>query len=515
MNQSWARIGILITPVLACTIMPASYSLAQNEAGRAEVIYEFYHDTSLALRDIKPGAYHEAAGSGTAQGSAATAGGPAAGLTAVSPLVGTQSVLNFDGISHTGWLSPDTNGAAGATQFVQFVNTQFAVYNKSTGAKVFGPVMGSTVFSGFGGTCETNNGGDIIVQYDKAAARWVLTQRAIQAGSPFLQCVAVSTTSDATGSWNRYAFVLTSNYPDYPKLAVWPDAYYISINQQNPTTFAFVGGLACALDRSKMLTGAAATAHCVKLSMNASSILPSDLDGATAPAAGSPNYFIGLAPKVLNLWKFHVDFAHPVNTTFTGPTTIPIAPYGQACNGGTCIAQPGTTQRLDSLGDRLMYRLAYRNFGTHESLVVTHTVNGSLGNAAIRWYEIRSPGASPAVFQQGTFSPNVTNRWLGSMAMDKVGDIAVGYSVSSATVNPGIRFTGRVTTDPPGLLESEANVVAGTAAQTGSTNWGDYSSMAIDPVDDCTFWYTNEYYKTAGNGTWNTRIFAFKFSACQ
>jgi hypothetical protein len=162
-----------------------------------------------------------------------------------------------------------------------------------------------------------------------------------------------------------------------------------------------------------------------------------------------------------------------------------------------------------------MYRLAYRNFGTHESLVVTHTVNGSLGNAAIRWYEIRSPGASPAVFQQGTFSPNVTNRWLGSMAMDKVGDIAVGYSVSSATVNPGIRFTGRVTTDPPGLLESEANVVAGTAAQTGSTNWGDYSSMAIDPVDDCTFWYTNEYYKTAGNGTWNTRIFAFKFSACQ
>jgi hypothetical protein len=497
---------------LICVTLCATSLFAQGVTNQVDVIYELAHDTSAALRDIKPTAYNEAA---LAPRQSALTQSTASVSPATATRVGTTTVLNFEGLSHTGWSSPDTNGSVGATQFVQFVNTQFAVYNKTTGAKTFGPVLGTTIFTGFGGLCETNNGGDVIVLYDKAAQRWVMSQRAVQPGGPFYQCVAVSTTSDATGSWNRYAFALTTDFPDYPKLGIWPDAYYVAINRLNTTTLALIGGLACALDRSKMLTGATATAQCINLSINASSLLPSDWDGATAPPAGAPNYFLALGTNSLNRWKFHVDFLRPLNTTLTGPTPISVPAFNQACNGGVCLPQPGTTQLIDSLGDRLMYRLAYRNFGTHESLVVTHSIVTAAGNVAIRWYEVRNPGGSPTVFQKGNFVPDTsTYRWLGSMAMDKVGDIAVGYSVSSKTVNPSIRYTGRVPTDPLGTMEGEATIMAGTGVETGSNNWGDYSSMSIDPLDDCTFWYTNEYYKTTGNGTWNTRIFAFRFPSC-
>lgn len=407
---------------------------------------------------------------------------------------------------------PDTNGAVGATQVVQWVNISFAVFDKTTGALIQGPLAGNTLWSGFGGQCEAHNDGDIIAQYDKAAGRWVLAQPVFK--KPYTYCIAVSTSSDATGSYNRYAFSMPA-FPDYPKLAVWPDAYYASFNMFGPKKNS--GARACAFDRNAMLAGNAATQVCFQLSPSFFSLLPSDLDGTTAPPVGSPDYYLNFGTDSLNLWKFHVDFTTPTNSTFTGPTNMPVAAFSEACGGGVCIPQLGTSQQLDSLGDRLMYRLAYRNFGDHESLVVNHSVTAG-GSVGVRWYELRNtpPGAPTSVFQQGTFAPDSTFRWMGSVAMDKAGDIAVGYSVSSSSINPGIRFTGRVPTDPLGTLEAENTIVNGTGSQNGGLNrWGDYSSIAVDPTDDCTFWHTNEYLQTSGSFNWSTRIASFKFTSCR
>jgi hypothetical protein len=437
--------------------------------------------------------------------------------TTVGLLVGTTAGLNFAGVGNGDYgfvpnaAPPDTNGAVGATQYVQWVNESFAVFDKSTGALVHGPVAGNTLWSGFGGGCETNNDGDPIVQYDKAANRWVLTQFSVTT-TPFLQCVAVSTTSDATGTYARYAFS-QPNFNDYPKLGVWSDGYYISFNMFSGNRF--VGGRACAFDRSAMLAGAAATQICFQLSNSFGGLLPSDLDGATAPPTGSPNFYLAFGSNSLDLWKFHADFVTPANSTFTGPTSIPVAAFAAGCSGGgTCIPQAGTSQLLDSLADRLMYRLAYRNFGDHESLVVNHSVTAG-SSVGVRWYEVRSPNATPTVFQQGTYAPDSNFRWMGSIAMDKAGNIAVGYSVSSGSIKPAIRYTGRAPGDPLGTLQAENTIINGGGAQSGGLNrWGDYSAMTIDPVDDCTFFYTNEYLKADGSFNWSTQIASFKFPSC-
>ncbi len=492
---------------------------AQDEHSGPEVIYEDHHDVSPPLRDIEPIAPPEglrrAIPLRLTHPPRVTPNQPDPVLqTSTGPLVAATAGLNFLGVgvglgTFTDCCAPpDTNGAVGATQFVQWVNLSFAVFDKTTGALLHGPVAGNTLWKGFGGACETSNDGDPIAQYDKAVGRWVMAQPVFSA--PYMYCVAVSTTSDATGSYNRYAFSMP-NFPDYPKLGVWPDAYYTSFNMFSGNTF--VGARACALDRSKMLSGAAASAVCFQLSSSFASLLPSDLDGSTAPPSGSPNFFLNFGTNSLNLWKFHVDFVTPSNSTFTGPTNTVVAAFNEACGGGSCIPQLGTKQKLDSLGDRLMYRLAYRNFGTHESLVVNHSVGTPSG---VRWYEVRSPGSTPTVFQQGTFAPDSNSRWMGSIAMDKVGDIAVGYSVSSSLIHPEIHYTGRVPTDPLGTLEAEATIINGTGSQLRNLNrWGDYSSMAIDPVDDCTFWYTTEYLQANGTFNWSTRIASFKFSGCQ
>ena len=452
--------------------------------------------------------------------------------TSVGPEVAATLGLNFKGVvSANGYPCPDANGAVGVTQYVQWVNTRFAVYSKTSGTKLLGPMEGSTLWQGFGGACDPNanpgagsNQGDIIAQYDKAAGRWVMTHHAQMPGNPFYQCVAVSTTSDATGIWNRYAFRLNlgSDLPDYPKLGVWSDAYYMSWDVQAVPGFQSVFEMVCALDRNAMLSGASATSVCFH-TPDATYIvlLPSDLDGQTAPPTGSPEYYLSLDPNraSLDMWQFHVDFGTPSNSTFTGPTNIPVAPFTPACpsRSGVCIPQLGTTQVLDSLSDRLMYRLAYRNFGSHESLVVAHSVNPpTSAYAGIRWYEIRSPETTPVVYQQGTYSPNDgTSRWLPSIAMDKVGDIAVGYSVSSSSIYPGIRYTGRVPTDALNTLAGESTIITGTGAQTtGNNRWGDYSALSVDPLNDCAFWYTNEYYVTSGTKNWFTRIASFKFPNC-
>jgi hypothetical protein len=438
-----------------------------------------------------------------------------------APTVG--NVTSFDGVGQGAFgfspnaAPPDTNGAVGATQYVQWVNESFAVFSKA-GALLAGPTAGNTLFQALGAThpCAVHNDGDPIAQYDKLANRWVLTQFSVTSGSTqgFWQCVAVSATSDATGAYNVYAFNYgTVQFNDYPKLGVMPSAYYTTYNIfNNGSTFA--GSKLCAMDRASMLAGQPATQICFQLSNAFGGVLPADVDGTTPPPAGSPEYFLNFGTNSLNLWQVSgLNFTNGAGA-ITGPTNIPVAAFAAACNGGTCIPQAGTNQKLDSLADRLMYRLAYRNFGDHEALVVNHsvTVGTSVG---VRWYEIRSPGTTPTVFQQGTFAPDANFRWMGSAAMDHAGNLAVGYSVSSTTINPGIRFTGRAPSDPLGTLGTELTIQDGTGSQLANLNrWGDYSSISVDPVDDCTFWYTTEYLKTSGTFNWSTRIANFKFAGC-
>ncbi|KZC35673.1 MULTISPECIES: hypothetical protein [Rhodanobacter] len=510
----------------------SNQAFAENAAPKVEVTPAVKHDTLRSLRGtmprpedfsksprihplhplppLAPGNQTDGAVQHTITGAFAPALG--AGFEGVG-----QGFSGPQGTFTVNSAPPDTNGAVGATQYLQIVNTGFAVFDKASKAVTYGPVPSNTLWSGFGGPCEADNDGDAVVVYDKAANRWVVSQFAVSA-TPYYQCVAVSATSDATGAYYRYAFSYGSVFPDYPKMGVWPDGYYETFNMFTST---FQGAKLCAYDRTAMLNGQAATQQCFQLSTSYGGVLPADLDGATAPPAGSPNYMLNFTSNSVNLWKFHVDWANSANTSLSGPLNIPVAAFATACRGGSCIPQYGTRQKLDSLGDRLMFRLAYRNFGTHESLVVNHSVQVGTSRknpyTGVRWYEIRSPGTTPVVYQQSTFSPDTSFRWMGSVAMDKQGNMALGYSVSSSALHPAIRYTGRLASDPLNTLEAENSIIEGNGSQSGNnlSRWGDYSAMTVDPVDDCTFWYTTEYLQNTGSFNWNTRIASFKFPGCQ
>jgi hypothetical protein len=408
---------------------------------------------------------------------------------------------------------PDTVGSVGTTQYVQWVNTGFAVFDKSNGNMVLGPLDGNLIWTGFGGNCENFNDGDPIVLFDKTARRWLLTQFAVTQ-PPFSQCVAVSTSEDATGTYARYEFQF-QDFNDYPKFGVWPDGYYGTFNMFRGN--AFLGSKVCAFERAKMLDGQGARMQCFDVA-NEGGLLPADLDGATAPPAGAPSYVMNFGSDRLNLWKFHVDWTTPASSTFTGPTSIKTAPFTPACDSGptpgVCVKQPRTAQRLDTLSDRLMFRLAYRNFGAHESLVANHSVAAGTASG-VRWYEVRNPATTPVIQQQGTYAPGTLFRWMGSVAMDKLGNIAMGYSVSGSTTFPNIRFTGRAASDPPNQMGVEQVAVKGVGSQTRPDRWGDYSSMSIDPTDDCTFWFTTQYLGKTGNANWQTSVVHFKFASCQ
>lgn len=441
-----------------------------------------------------------------------------------TPTPTPSALLNFDGLGNGGGYTPnaappDTNGAIGATQYVQWVNEAFAVYSKTTGARLAGPTNGNQLFTALGAThqCAVTNDGDPVVQYDKANDRWVLTQFAVTNGTTkgFYECIAVSQTSDATGAYNVYAFK-QPNFNDYPKFGVWADGYYATYNMFSGNTFT--GARLCAYDRAKMLTGAAATEQCFQLSSSFGGVLPADIDGHTAPPAGAPEYFVNFGSNSLNVWKMHTDWTTPASSTITGPSTISVAAFSEACAGGTCIPQGGTTQQLDSLADRLMYRLAYRRFADgHEALALNHSVNPGTGPlSGIRWYELRITSNTPSLFQQGTYAVDSNSRWMGSIAMDKVGNVAVGYSVSGTSLSPSIRFATRAPGDAAGTLGAESSIIAGGGSQTGSlSRWGDYSAITVDPVDDCTFWYTTEYLKATGSFNWSTRIASFRLPTCQ
>jgi len=436
--------------------------------------------------------------------------------------------LNFPGIPFPGvscnCAPPDTNGEVGATQYVQTVNTGFQVFNKTTGASVLGPVDIATLWTGAGNVCETDGFGDPVVLYDQLAGRWVITQFA-GTSVPTDECIAVSTSSDATGSYNAYDFHLGTDFFDYPKFGVWPDAYYMSMNVFNSSATAFLGVQPFAFDRAAMLAGSPNPTFVTFRSLpffspSADPFMPADVDGQNPPPAGAPNPFLteGVG-ATWPLYRFHVDFATPANSTFTLAANLTPAPYATLCPGFSCstVPQLGSPDGLDTLGDRGMFRDAYRNFGGGREALVGNISVSSGGVAGIRWFELNNvTSGTPAFVQQSTYQPDTTYRWMGSAAMDGAGDLALGFSASSSLIHPEIRYAGRFAGDPAGqLAQGEATLFPGTGSQTQTSNrWGDYSDMTVDPTNDCTFWYTQEYYATTSKFNWRTRIGDFKFPSC-
>jgi hypothetical protein len=435
-------------------------------------------------------------------------------------------ILNFDGIPFPGvdcnCAPPDTNGEVGLSQHVQIVNTGFEVFNKTTGASVFGPVAITSLWTGFGGVCESSGFGDPVALYDQLANRWVITQFA-GTGIPTDECIAVSQTSDAAGAYNRYAFNLGSDFFDYPKFGVWPDAYYMGMNVFNSSGTAFLGPQPFAFDRAAMLAGNPATFVTFRdpafFNPQSDQFMPADMDGSIPPSAGSPNPFLSTGVNATwPLYRFHTDFANPANSSFTLGGTLTPAPFIVLCPfTRNCVPQLGTLDGLDAIADRGMFRSAYRHFADdHEALVGNMTVSSG-GVAGIRWFEVNNvTSGTPSFVQESTYQPDSTWRWMGSAAMDGNGNLAVGFSASDATIHPQIRYAGRLAGDPPNTLaQGEEHLFDGAGSQTDTVSrWGDYSDMTVDPVDDCTFWYTQEYYSVTSSFNWRTRIGNFKFPSC-
>lgn len=469
--------------------------------------------------------------------------------------------------------SPSDNSlAVGPNHILQTVNSMMAIFTKkgkrydSSGAVLYGPVRTSNVFRGFGGPCENINNGDAVIRYDQLANRWLivmptfrraalrndsLMEKLPQPGAAtvlyqppyvapdtirnfvprqnrprdttgsYCMCYAVSTSPDPLGSYYRYEFK-RDLFPDYPRPAVWPDGYYTTTSTGDNVTErqAFV------VDRNKMLKGedAAEQSFIIK---DVNFIINADLDGRQLPPPGAPNIMMATGgwqlKKILEddgmyVWKYHVDWEDPSKTKLDGPLKISVAPY-QYLGGGQltkAVPQPGTDQRLDAQGDKLMARLVYRRIGDRQSIVGVHSVNTAAGGGGVRWYEfLINKTGDVNLFQQGTYAPDSNYRWLASPAMDKKGNIGIGYSFGGASDFPGQRFAGRLFNDKPGTLTLRENIlVNGEAAQTNTLRWEDYTQTAIDPVDDCTIWYVGDYLKKNAK-SYSTKIGAFRMKGCK
>ncbi|MDR3476602.1 MAG: hypothetical protein P4M14_01045 [Gammaproteobacteria bacterium] len=459
-----------------------------------------------------------------------------------------KGFINTNGTPYAFTFTPsDVNLDVGKNFIVQWVNSSFAVFDKA-GHLLQGQTSGNTLWSGFPGRCATNNDGDPIVKYDRLANRWVMTQ--FVSSAPYRQCIAISKTDDPRGAYDRYEYDFGSVFNDYGKLGVWPDAYYMSFNMFQGTSF--VGGQACAFERDKMLAGdPGARMFCSGLQSD--SMLPADLDGTNLPPNGSPNYFAGFdrgglpnppndfaevssnqAPlSNIHIWKFQINWSNVSQSSFTGPTNISVKPFNLLAGNcgepnpavtGNCVPQKGTTDKLSVIDQDFMYRFAYRNFGNYQALVLNHTVDAGNLVAGVRWYEIRIKNNKIALYQQNTYTqPDSISRWYGSIAMDKMGNIGLGYNASGNNLYPAIRYTGRVFLDPLNTLRSENSIIEGSGSQLQPTSgddqrnrWDDYTSLAVDPSDDCTFWYTAEYMlSTAPDANWSTYIGSFKFNNCR
>jgi subtilisin-like proprotein convertase family protein len=484
---------------------------------------------------------------------AAIARVPGKGDRLITPRVMPTPSVNFETISLTdttalpgqGFVPPDTVGEIGRNHFVQMVNSAFRIYNRA-GTPLIPLTSIGALFSTIPGPCANSEDGDPIVLYDQLADRWILSEFCIVANPNNHQLIAVSQTGDPTGAYYLYDFMMPNlKFNDYPKFGVWSDGYYMTDNQFNQTGTQFLGAGLFAFDRTKMLAGDPTAGYIYfdkaegcPAACQFGGMLPGDIDGFTPPPAGAPAPFVQFdadeygATDSLRILDFHADFAVPANSTLTERTgsPLPVAafdPREVPAGSRNVIPQPPPGVALDVISDRLMNRLAYRNYGTHESLALNHSVNVAVNpafRAGVRYYEIRktTPSGAWAVQEQGTMAGaggDTSHRWMGSSAMNAAGSLAVGYSVSSSTVFPSIRYAGRLAGDPAGsLAQGEATLVDGTSSQThASGRWGDYSDMTVDPIDDCTFWYTQEYITGASapdNTRWHTRVGAFQFGPC-
>lgn len=424
------------------------------------------------------------------------------------------TIANFEGNGAGGYIPPDTYGDVGPNHYFQVVNAIYSVYNKA-GGKLLGPNASSSVWNGMPNNF---NSGDAVVVYDENANRWLFSQFSLPfyPNGPFYQMIAVSQTPDPTGSWYRYQYTF-ADMPDYPKFGVWPDGYYMSCNRFYAGGGGFAGTGAAGFNRTKMLAGDP-TAEMVYFTLpnsnEAYSFLPSDCDGAFPPS-GTPNYFTyeyNQSPYHLGILEFHADWTTPSNSTFGNLLSLPVNSFNS--NLGPGIPQKGTNVHLGTLSDRLMYRLQFRKFSDHWSMVCNHSVNVGSNIAGVRWYELRKTSGAWNVYQQSTYAPADNNcRWMGSIAMDSSGNIAVGYSVSGDNLYPSIRYTGRMKNDPLNQMTiAERGIMNGGGSQLSNTQrWGDYSSLTVDPSCPSTFWYTTEYYSSTSGSNWQTRIASFTF----
>ncbi|MDQ3877447.1 MAG: hypothetical protein M3290_03750 [Actinomycetota bacterium] len=445
----------------------------------------------------------------------------------------------FAGMSNeTRVAPPDPIGDVSASQYVQSVNgmrgARVAVFDKATGAIEGEPFDLEDLWDR--GRCKNHGWGDPVVQFDQLANRWLLSQFAFRFDrkgnptGPYFECIAVSATDDASGSYFTYPFRITRfKLPDFPKFGVWPDAYYMSIH-----LLGRKGGTAqgiIAFDRERMLEGAPAREMVFFVNRSLFGLLPSDLEGPTPPPSGTPNYLVVLRDDDLGaredkvfLYAFSVDWIDPERSAIEGIARLDTDAFdSNLCAGDIlCVPQKGTGMKLDAsagvpdIGAYLGYPLVYRNFGDHESLLFQHTVAaGGRDRAGINWFELRNPSTSPVLSQQGTYAPGHLDRWVASIAMDGIGEIALGFSTSSARTYPSIAYTGRSPSDPLGAMPlGDNDVITGAGAQTGSPRWGDYTSLSVDPADDCTFWYTNEYYASTSRSHWRTAIASFRLPGC-
>jgi hypothetical protein len=486
-------------------------------------------------------------GDGALQGGSALRSASALAAPAAIPLANFEGLSNQDNFNLFGFRvnPPDPVGDVGPNHYVQMANLAWAVYSK-TGTLLLGPADIGSLWAGFAVADCTDPSGDPIVVYDQHADRWILSQFTT-AGPEYFNCVAISQTGDPTGAYYRYAFSTGVNFPDYPKYGVWRDSYVITTREFGPTIEYGIG--VYGLERQKMIEGkpdARVVSYFIDgndpdlLPLIGDGLLPADVDGKTKPKNNVPIPLVGTqddgagygaTSDALNIWEFDVKWNSKAESSLVFAAQLPVAAFDSifpcAPTSRDCLPQPGIVnpaQYLDILSyrQRPTWRLAYRSFKDYEALVTNQSVEASPGVAGIRWYEIRRADGVYSVHQQGTYSPpDGVHRWMGSVAMDQDGNMALGYSVvDGTTVFPGIRYTGRLSGDPLGQMTlGEAVIINGSGVQTTTNSrWGDYTSMNVDPTDDCTFWYVNEYYTAAGQASsaagWQTRIASFKLPGC-
>ncbi len=449
-------------------------------------------------------------------------------------------VASFDGLG-VGFDGPqgkadarnpsDNSLGVGPNEIVQIVNSRMAIFTKKsakfavTGKALFGPVVTNTLFAGFGGPCEKQISGDAVVRYDQLANRWlfvlpIFRKPADQPNALYGMCYAISTGPDPMGSYYRYEFNRPL-FPDYPRPAIWPNGYYLPSSTGDTVIQKHV----CAADRARMLRGESANEQCVVID-GVSFLNCADIYGRRLPPAGMAEIVMAAGGTQLHkvfeddgiyAWTFSVNWDDPTKTRLSSQQKIDVAPYHFLCNGqlSSCVPQAGTDVRLDSQGDKLMQGLVYRNLGRYQSIVASHSIATKAGGGGVRWYEFRlDTSGAPKLFQQGTYAPDRGYRWLPSIATDRKGDIGVGYSFGDASSYPGQRFAARMAGDLKGQMTLREAVLAnGEAAQTNTLRWEDYTTLDIDPSDDCTFWYVGDYFKK-GEENYSTRIGGYRLPGC-